>query len=175
MQNIFSSSAQGRFAVAKVSICFLIVVSCFFLVTLTSCGDNTKTVTIKPINLSELKGKISSNEKSVLIVDFWATWCPPCRKEIPGFINLYNKYKDKGLEIIGVSLDQGGMPVLQPFVKRFGINYPIFLGNPEISSVYEISGIPTTLIIDKNGKTKSRHVGYVSEAEFEREILALLK
>lgn len=175
MHNIFSSRAQGRFTVAKIGICFLIVISCFFLVTVTSCADKTETATIKPINLSELKGKISSNNNGVLIVDFWATWCPPCRMEIPGFINLYKKYKDKGLEIIGVSLDRGGIPVLQPFVQKFGINYPVFLGNEEISKVYEIQGIPTTLIIGKNGETKSRHVGYVSEADFEKEILALLK
>lgn len=165
MQNIIS----------RVSISILIAVSCFCLATVTSCADKTEPVIVKPINLSELKGKISSNKSGVLIVDFWATWCPPCRKEIPGFINLYKKYKDKGLDIIGVSIDRGGIPVVQPFVKQSGINYPVFLGNDEISNIYKIEGIPTTLIVDKNGETKSRHVGYVTEEEFEKEILALLK
>ena len=166
MQSIFS----------RVSICILVAVSCFCLLAVVSCAEKTEPVTtIKPINLSELKGKISSNKSGVLIVDFWATWCPPCRKEIPGFINLYKKYKDKGLEIIGVSIDRGGITVVQPFVQQSGINYPIFLGNDEISDAYKIEGIPTTLIVGKDGETKSRHVGYVSEEAFEKEILALLK
>lgn len=161
-------------AFLRISICVLIFISYFSLLTETFCDDKTETVTVTPISLSELKGKISSNKSGVLIVDFWATWCPPCRMEIPGFINLYKKYKDKGLEIIAVSIDRGGIPVVQPFVAKSGINYPVFLGNDEISTVYQIQGIPTTLIV-KNGETKSRHEGYVPEADFEKEILALLK
>ncbi|HHT9126673.1 MAG TPA: TlpA family protein disulfide reductase [Candidatus Brocadiia bacterium] len=165
MQNIYS----------RVSVCILIVVSCFCLATVTSRGE-TETITVTPINLSELKEKISSKKGTVLIVDFWATWCPPCRREIPGFINLYKKYKDKGLEIIGVSLFiKKGIQEVQTFVQEFGINYPIFFGDNEIGNAYKVEGIPTTLIIGKDGETKSRHVGYVPEEDFEKEILALLK
>lgn len=164
---------QSRFL--RISICFLIAVSCFFLVTVTSYADKTETITVKPISLSELQGKISSNKGRVLVVNYWATWCPFCVREIPAFINLHKKYKDKGLDIIGVSIDKGGIPVVQPFVKKFGINYPIFLANAEeINKVYGVKGYPTTFIYGKNGET-SKHVGYMPEQEFEKEIVALLK
>ncbi len=127
------------------------------------------------LTASELAKLIAQNKGKALVVDFWATWCPPCKEEIPGFINLYRKYKDKGLEIIGISLDMEGGSVVKPFAKRMGINYPLFLGGYDMNTEYKVSGLPTTLIYDKSGKLKIRHVGFASEKEFEEEILKLLK
>lgn len=166
---------QAGFAMAKVIICLLIAASCFCFATEVSFADKTETITVKPISLSELKEKILSNKGSVLIVDFWATWCPSCRKEIPGFVKLYKEQKDKGVEIIGVSIDKEGIPAVQPFVRKFKINYPIFLGDDEIRDAYKVKRIPTTLIIGKDGEIENRYEGYVSRRHFKKEIVALLR
>ncbi|MCK4965608.1 TlpA family protein disulfide reductase, partial [bacterium] len=75
----------------------------------------------KPVKLSDYRGKI-------VLVDIWATWCPPCQAEIPGFINLYKKYKERGVEIIGVSVDRGGKKVVAQFAADYNINYTILMG-----------------------------------------------
>jgi len=103
--------------------------------------------------LSDLKGK-------VVLVNFWATWCPPCRAEIPEFVETYNACKDKGLVIIGVSLDQVPAQELASFVKNFGMTYPVAFGTEKILDDYQPGQyIPATIIIDKKGMIRSRHVG----------------
>jgi peroxiredoxin len=127
-----------------------------------------KDVDGKAVKLSDFKGK-------VVILDFWATWCPPCRKEIPGFVELQEAYKDKGLVVIGVSLDEEGAAVVKPFMTEYKVNYPMVIGDGKTVEAYGgISGIPTTFIIDKEGKIKSVHVGYRPKETFEAEIKALL-
>jgi len=122
----------------------------------------------KKVKLSNFKGKI-------IILDFWATWCPPCRAEIPGFIELYKKYKDKGVEIIGISLDEGGVKDVLPFMKEFGINYTILIGNYKVTQDYGgIRGIPTTFVIDRKGNIRAKYVGYRPKEVFERDIIMLL-
>ena len=93
--------------------------SLYLAVTNLYAGD-----TVKKITLSELSALLESNRGKVLVVALWATWCPPCRKEIPGFINLYNKYKDKGVEIIGIAFDENGEEALPPFIKRWALIIP---------------------------------------------------
>ena len=116
--------------------------------------------------LSSLKGK-------VIILDFWAVRCPPCRMEIPNFVELYKKYKGKGLEIIGICLDSEAM--VKPFAKEVGINYTLVLGNREVAQKYGgIRYIPTTFIIDKQGNITKKHIGYTSKETFEEEIKKLL-
>jgi peroxiredoxin len=122
----------------------------------------------KSVKLSDFKGK-------VVILDFWATWCPPCRAEIPNFIDLQTQYKDKGLVIVGISLDQGGPGVVSAFVQAQKINYPIVMGDEGVSTAYgNIQAIPTTFIIDTNGNIVGRHEGYTEKSAFESEIQKLL-
>lgn len=130
--------------------------------TLQDLGGNSFT-------LSSLKGK-------VVILDFWATWCPPCREEIPHFISLYSQYKGQGLEIVGVALDKGGVRDVMPFSEEQGINYPILIGTQEVTEDYGgIRGIPTTFVIDREGNIVERYEGYRDKEVFESVIKKLLQ
>jgi len=123
----------------------------------------------KPLKLADFKGK-------VVVLDFWATWCPPCRAEIPGLVALQKKYADQGLTIIGVSVDEQGPAVVKPFIQRFAINYPVVMSNEKVLADYGgISAIPTTFIIDRDGNVVSAHQGYTDQATFDSEITPLLQ
>jgi cytochrome c biogenesis protein CcmG/thiol:disulfide interchange protein DsbE len=103
--------------------------------------------------LSALRGK-------VVVLNFWATWCGPCRIEIPDFIKVYRERRDQGLEIIGVSIDRVGVEVVKNFVEKSNINYPVAMQTPEVAQGYgNPASIPTTFIIDRQGRLHSRHVG----------------
>lgn len=121
------------------------------------------------ITLSALKGK-------VVIINFWATWCRPCRKEIPGFIKIYERYKTKEVEIIGISLDRMSGGDMASFIQQYNINYPVVFGDNKVTEDYGgIRAIPTTFIVDKKGTIRSKHIGYTSQEVFEEEIEKLLK
>ena len=122
----------------------------------------------KAVNLSDFQGK-------VIILDFWATWCPPCREEIPHFIALYNKHKDKGLVVLGVALDNEGAAAVRPFAQAHGINYPLVIGDQKVTQAYGgIRGIPTTFVIDRKGRIVQKYIGYRDEQVFESAIQPLL-
>ncbi|MBI3317785.1 MAG: TlpA family protein disulfide reductase [Candidatus Omnitrophica bacterium] len=122
----------------------------------------------KPVKLSDFRGK-------VVILDFWATWCPPCRQEIPHFKALYSRYQARGLEVVGLALDQNGAAAVRPFVQAEGITYPVAIGNQKITADYGgIRGIPTTFIIDRKGKIVRKFVGYQEMKVFESAIEPLL-
>ena len=108
-------------------------------------------------------------------MNFWATWCGPCKKEIPGFLDVYKQYKSKGLEIVGVSLDQDGWKPVKPFIKDHGITYPVVIGDDELARAYGgIEGIPTTFVIDRKGNIATRHVGYMDDKTFEQLVKGML-
>ncbi|MFA5388562.1 MAG: TlpA disulfide reductase family protein [Candidatus Omnitrophota bacterium] len=127
-----------------------------------------KDINGKQVSLSDFKGK-------VLIIDFWATWCPPCKQEVPHFIELYDQYKDKGLEIIGIALDWQGEKVVPKFVSEYKINYPVVLGNDEVSGLYGgIAAIPTTFLVDREGNIIKKYIGYNAKEVFEKDMKELL-
>ena len=119
------------------------------------------------LSVSDLKGK-------VVVVDFWATWCGPCVAEIPGYVQLQEKYGDK-LVIVGVSVDEGGVERVQKFAKDKKINYPIAMATDEVISGFgEINAIPTTFIVDQEGRVRFRKVGAMHTDEFEKLLQPLL-
>ena len=128
-----------------------------------------KSVDGKTVKLSDYKGK-------VVIIDFWATWCPPCRKGIPDLISIQNEFKDK-VVIIGISLDrEKTIKDVPGFVKNNGINYPVVYGDDKVVIDYGgIQSIPTSFVVDKNGTVVDMHVGLVSKDTFVNKIKELLK
>lgn len=127
--------------------------------------------------LQQLDGQLltlSSYRGKVVLLDFWATWCVPCREEIPHFVELQDKYRDQGLQIIGVSMDDSVDPV-RPFAQQFHINYSIVMGNAKIGEEYGgVLGLPIAFLLDRNGRIVKKHIGATAPDVFEREISSLL-
>jgi peroxiredoxin len=122
----------------------------------------------QPLTLSSYKGK-------VVLLDFWATWCGGCKLEIPWYIEFDQKYRDRGLTVIGVSMDEEGMKVVKPFLAEKKIDYAVVIGNEELASRYGLTQMPMTLLIDRDGKIAVSHTGMVNKESFESNIQALLK
>ena len=118
----------------------------------------------KDVSLSDFKGK-------VVVLDIWATWCPPCRAEIPHFIELQDEYKDKGVTVVGMSVDSTGPEAVAKFVQENKMNYPIVMADEATATAYSADqGIPLTIVIDKNGQVVGRHLGLTDKETFEEEI-----
>jgi thiol-disulfide isomerase/thioredoxin len=120
-----------------------------------------------PVKMADYKGK-------VVLLNFWATWCGPCRLEIPAFVELYAKYKDQGFVVVGVSVDDSPEQ-LQPFMKEYRMNYPVLQMTPDVETAFgPFYGYPTTFFIARDGSICTKHLGPATKAQFEQEIKALL-
>jgi len=122
----------------------------------------------REVSLSDYQGK-------VVLLNFWATWCGPCKIEMPWFVEFQRKYKDQGFSVLAVSLDEEGWDVVKPFIDDMELNFPVLLGDDQMADEFGgIMALPTTLIIDKEGQIVSRHMGLVERAEYEEDIEGLL-
>ncbi len=123
----------------------------------------------KSIKLSDLRGK-------VVVLNFWATWCGPCGLEIPWFIEFEKQYKSRGLEIVGVSMDEDGWKAIKPYVASHKLNYRVLLGNDSVGQLYGgVDSLPTTFVIDREGRLAfPPHVGLPGKNEYLNEIQTLL-
>lgn len=126
-----------------------------------------KDINGETIRLADYRGK-------VLMIDFWATDCGPCRVEIPAFVQLQDRYRDEGFVIVGISLDSGPQPV-RDFYKEFKMNYAVGLDSEDLDQLFGgIIGIPTTFLVGRDGRIYAKHVGTTDPSVFEQEIKTLL-
>ncbi len=121
----------------------------------------------KQVKLSDHKGK-------VVLLEFWATWCPPCRTSIPGLEKLHKTYQDKGFVLLAVSMDQGGWDDVRSFMKSYGMTYTVLKGDDEVAAQYQVRTIPMALILNREGKVIKRYLGMGNEEDLEKEIKSVL-
>ncbi len=143
------------------------------------CEAKTKPANLD-FTLKDMNGKnvkLSSFKGKVILLDFWATWCGPCKLEIPGFVELQDKYGKNGLQVIGVSVDDT-VDKLKPYAAQYKMNYPILQGLGHDDMVDDafgpMFGIPTTFLIGRDGNICRKHMGIASKDAFEAEIKALM-
>lgn len=133
---------------------------------------------VPEFNLQDLDGKAFTNadiEGKVVLLNFWATWCGPCKIEMPWFVDFQRKYKDRGFTVMAVSLDEDGWDPVREFAEAMEFNFPVLLGDDAVSDAFGgIMVLPTTLIVNQAGKIVFTHQGLVAKAKYEEEIEVLL-
>jgi peroxiredoxin len=128
--------------------------------------------------LPQLDGQdlsLSSYRGRVVLLDFWASWCAPCREETPHLMELQQKYGSRGLQILGVSMDDSPEPA-RAFYQQFHMNYPIVMGNANTGELYGgVLGLPIAFLIDRDGRIRAKHIGATDPEVFQKEIKSLLQ
>jgi peroxiredoxin len=118
----------------------------------------------KNVRLSDYRGK-------VVLLNFWATWCPPCKEEMPWFVDLQQRYGAQGLQVIGVAMDDSGQKTIESFAKKLGVNYPVLLGKESVAQAYgDVQFLPDTFYIGRDGKIVSQVQGLVNRKEIEEKV-----
>ena len=114
-------------------------------------------------------------ESQVLLVTFFATWCPPCIQEVPAFIDLQKAYRDKGFSVVAFSMDEGDTAPLYSLIKKYGINYPVLLADEVVTrGVGGVTGIPVTFLVNRKGEIVKKYLGYVEHDILEADIKDML-
>ena len=129
---------------------------------------NARSLDGQKVHLKDLRGKL-------VVLNFWATWCGPCKIEIPWFIDFEHSFKDRNFAVLGISMDDDGWESVKPYLEARKINYRVMIGTEEISAQYGgVDSLPTTFIIDRAGRIAATHIGLVSKSEYENDIVHLL-
>ena len=172
-----------RFRAPVVIAMVLAVIAAGFVISSTSCtkGGNQLAISAMPVPTSSLSTSLEDYRGKVIILNFWATWCGPCRVEIPDFVKLQEKYRSQGFEIVGVSMDKiwprgSGAESVAPFMKSYNINYTVLMVNDlKALAGYTIpQGIPTTYVLDREGRIVKTYIGPRTMEIFEQDITPLL-
>lgn len=160
---------------------FRLLIAVFALGLLFGCTEKTEkagSTTAPNFTLQDMNGNsvsLSDYRGKVVLLEFWATWCPPCRAAIPGLETLYKKYKDKGLVILAVSMDNSSdWEFVKSFIKDYRMTYPVLKGTEEVSALFHVRAIPLLLVLDKKGSIVKQHVGFVYEDALEKDVQELL-
>ncbi len=146
-----------------------------------ACSAHAKAANLN-LTFQDIQGKsvtLADYKDKVILLDFWATWCPPCRKEIPGYIELYHNYKSRGLVVIGVSMDDADdIADVKKYAAGIKMDYPILLGagrEQDLKPSFGELPLPTSFVIARDGRICARHDGLTPKEQVEREVTALLQ
>jgi peroxiredoxin len=121
----------------------------------------------RKLSLADYKGK-------VVLLNFWATWCAPCRTEIPHFVEMQNKFGPDGFQVIGISMDDDAKPVRE-FAQQYKLNFPVAVGDDKLAERFGgVLGLPVNFIIDREGRIYTRHLGATDVSVFDQEVKELL-
>jgi cytochrome c biogenesis protein CcmG/thiol:disulfide interchange protein DsbE len=147
-------------------VAFALVAGC------TPTRSHAETTPAPDFSLKDLQGRtvsLADYKGKVLVLNFWATWCPPCRAEIPDFIEAYKDLKAKGLEILGLSVENGPPAKLREWTEKVGINYPVAVATPQVVAAYQPGDyVPSTIIVDRKGQVRYRNVGAMDKETLAR-------
>ncbi len=159
---------------------FFLVLILVLALGISGCQKAEKTPTpgrkgvIPLLSPASFKKTVRDHKGRVLIVNFFATWCEPCRRELPDLVSVATAYKSKGVDFIGVSLDRGGAKVLRPFLEKIKIPYPVYLGDQALMISLKIQAIPTTFFYDREGNRAGTFTGLLSRQQLVERVEALL-
>jgi peroxiredoxin len=143
-------------------------------------ADNTKAGPLKAapeFTLTDAEGasiKLAGYKGKVVLLNFWATWCHGCQQEIPWFVQFESKYRERGLAVIGVSMDDDGWKSVRPFLNERKLNYTVVIGNEPLGKAYGLNSMPMTLLINREGKIAASYSGVVDREKCESKIRDLL-
>lgn len=118
--------------------------------------------------------RMSEHRGQVVLVNYWATWCGPCWEETPGLIRLSQELGSKGLAVVGVAIDEGGDEKVRKFAGEFRVPYPVVRPEKMSQMEYGLAGVPTTILVDRDGRVAKTYVGAVREADFKTDVETLL-
>jgi peroxiredoxin len=166
----FKNNFYGRYAL---QVAFF---TAFLFLAFFSCDRQTNSSQAPDFDLMKLDGKsmkLSDLKGKAVLLNFWATYCPPCVKEMPMFQTFFEKYQDKNFVILGISADQSG-DVAAEFIKKMGITYPIGMATKKIVQLYKVYGLPTSFMLNKQGDIIQQYIGPPAENMLERDILRAL-
>ena len=135
-------------------------------------GDAAPDFTVTDINGHKLS--LSDYRGKVVLLDFWATWCTPCREEIPHFVEMQEKYGPQGFQVVGISMDDDAKPVRE-FYQKFKINYPVAVGDDKLAQSFGgVLGLPVNLVLDRQGRIVKKYLGATEASEFDKQVADLL-